>query len=665
MLISKRKELMSKGTISKLRDNRLIVRGISYSVLNGRVVSSTGMYYSKLRIAFILYHVDAALIFLVPALQEVDRISLQLQTQNDVYTPPPSTHYKSFVESTTAEEEEEICGTVDAMVQTSLMFPQPEEPPSIHKEPCPEKLPKMPMHPPCRRFSLERAELEQRISLDFTRDEVQSFAYKLAFGKTCDVMRIHDDTQLDSMSMSRTSMPRGGRIKPLDKHPEPPRRFPDTKMGYTKICQMLKECTGKTDQTKTQSCNTFQVMKEYGKMVRDRNIKGRNQIVATKKPSMTCSGPMHQESQENMPHPCCCPLATPSKLPKKPPQESLLHSSMQQPLKSYVSQEEYIKLASEPIPPMDYFHREFDTFSFTPRSIPDNLTPLAVMFMFEDLGFISRFQLSKSTLAKFILMVKKGYRDPPYHNWYHAFSVAHFSYLLLKKLGIVDNYLSSLEAFALLVAGLCHDLDHRGTTNSFQVTTRSILATLYSSEGSVMERHHLAQAIAILNTDGCNIFETLSEQEYSICLDTLRDAILATDLAHHLRIIDQLNDMASQGYKKEKPEHHYLLVCMFISCSDLSDQTKDWKLSRKVADSTASHYPDNHETFRESFGALVNPIIQDLIASFDVTDLPDSIAIRHIHPCFVQCCSIFRSGTGQVFLVELLGIRCTVFHVER
>ncbi|UYV62159.1 hypothetical protein LAZ67_1008068 [Cordylochernes scorpioides] len=70
-------------------------------------------------------------------------------------------------------------------------------------------------------------------------------------------------------------------------------------------------------------------------------------------------------------------------------------------------------------------------------------------------------------------------------------------------------------------------------------------------------------------------------------------------------------------------------------------------------------------TTMKPFGALVNPIIRDLIASFDVTDLPDSIAIRHIHPCFVQCCSIFRSGTGQVFLVELPGIRCTVFHVER
>lgn len=37
-------------------------------------------------------------------------------------------------------------------------------------------------------------------------------------------------------------------------------------------------------------------------------------------------------------------------------------------------------------------------------------------------------------------MVKKGYRDPPYHNWMHAFSVSHFCYLLYKNLGL-SNYL--------------------------------------------------------------------------------------------------------------------------------------------------------------------------------------------------------------------------------
>lgn len=45
----------------------------------------------------------------------------------------------------------------------------------------------------------------------------------------------------------------------------------------------------------------------------------------------------------------------------------------------------------------------------------------------------------------------------------------------------------SLEALALMVSCLCHDLDHRGTTNSFQMQSGTELASLYSSEGSVME----------------------------------------------------------------------------------------------------------------------------------------------------------------------------------
>ena len=38
------------------------------------------------------------------------------------------------------------------------------------------------------------------------------------------------------------------------------------------------------------------------------------------------------------------------------------------------------------------------------------------------------------SVARFVLMIKKGYRDPPYHNWSHAFSVTHFCYLLLKNI---------------------------------------------------------------------------------------------------------------------------------------------------------------------------------------------------------------------------------------
>lgn len=57
----------------------------------------------------------------------------------------------------------------------------------------------------------------------------------------------------------------------------------------------------------------------------------------------------------------------------------------------------------------------------------------------------------------------------------------------------------------LLVACLCHDLDHRGTNNSFQTKTDSPLAILYST--STMEHHHFDQCVMILSQDSNNIFQ--------------------------------------------------------------------------------------------------------------------------------------------------------------
>lgn len=75
-------------------------------------------------------------------------------------------------------------------------------------------------------------------------------------------------------------------------------------------------------------------------------------------------------------------------------------------------------------------------------------------------------------------MVQKGYRDVPYHNWSHAFAVGHFCYLLI-RIPLVKEALNDLERFALLVACLCHDIDHRGTTNAFQLQSVSFNILLF------------------------------------------------------------------------------------------------------------------------------------------------------------------------------------------
>ncbi|XP_061164662.1 cGMP-dependent 3',5'-cyclic phosphodiesterase-like isoform X2 [Saccostrea echinata] len=247
-----------------------------------------------------------------------------------------------------------------------------------------------------------------------------------------------------------------------------------------------------------------------------------------------------------------------------------------------ISPDDVEKLLHRDIPSVTLWGEEFDKFPFPPREIPDPDTPLCVLAMFEDLGFNSRWRIRKDTLVRFVLMVKKGYRNPPYHNWTHAFAVAHFCYLCVKNLSLQQS-LDDIELLALFVSCLCHDLDHRGTNNQYQVASKSVLAALYSSEGSVMERHHFAQTMCIVNTEGCNIFENLSSKDYTSVLDLVRDIILATDLSHHLKIMNSLKDMAKVGYDNKNERHHSLLLCLLMTASDLSDQTKPWDNTKHVA----------------------------------------------------------------------------------
>jgi len=53
-----------------------------------------------------------------------------------------------------------------------------------------------------------------------------------------------------------------------------------------------------------------------------------------------------------------------------------------------------------------------------------------------------------------------------------------------------------LKALAMFFALLCHDLDHRGRTNSWMKNEQTPLAAVYST--STMEHHHFNQTITIL-----------------------------------------------------------------------------------------------------------------------------------------------------------------------
>ncbi|XP_045447651.1 cGMP-dependent 3',5'-cyclic phosphodiesterase-like [Melitaea cinxia] len=235
-------------------------------------------------------------------------------------------------------------------------------------------------------------------------------------------------------------------------------------------------------------------------------------------------------------------------------------------------------------------HPHISSLHFNPRALPIRELPCYVYKMFSDLGFDKKFNIKKTKLARFILHVKKAYRDVPYHSWLHAFNVAQWAYAALTNYKLVaKGYLTDLQGLMFLIAGLVHDMDHRGTTNSFQIQGKTTLAALYSSEGSVMERHHLAQAMCVLNTEGCDLLEPLPRRDYDRALMLLRDYVLATDLATYFKNLNEYKAV-SFDFQKGNRLHTVALQSLLMNAADLSDQLKDWGSVKKTAASVLTEF---------------------------------------------------------------------------
>eukprot|EP00794_Sanderia_malayensis_P005382 gene5382-6055_t len=231
---------------------------------------------------------------------------------------------------------------------------------------------------------------------------------------------------------------------------------------------------------------------------------------------------------------------------------------------------------------------DLTSFAFDDMPLSDDGTCLASLKMFTDLDMLSRFRISKDVLCRWILTVKKNYRPVLYHNWRHAFNVAQTMFGMFTSGKMVD-WFSDLEVLVLLVACLCHDLDHRGTNNSFQAKIHSPIASLYST--STMERHHFDHSIMILHSEGNTIFSNLSEEEYTKSIAMLEHAILSTDLALYFKKRDCFKKIyESDNGDWSKNENREILRAMMMTACDVSAITKPWPVQQRVADLVASEF---------------------------------------------------------------------------
>ncbi|KAG8237830.1 hypothetical protein J437_LFUL002439 [Ladona fulva] len=252
------------------------------------------------------------------------------------------------------------------------------------------------------------------------------------------------------------------------------------------------------------------------------------------------------------------------------------------------SVEDTDKLNQELIPTAQHYN--LYSFMFSDFDLADEDTCRATIRMFMDCNLISQFHIPYSVLCRWVLSVRKNYRPVKYHNWRHALNVAQTMFAMLKT-GKMERFMNDLDILGLLVACLCHDLDHRGTNNAFQTKTESPLAILYTT--STMEHHHFDQCVMILNSEGNNIFQALSPEDYRRVMTIVEMAILSTDLAMYFKKKDKFREMVDNGeFDWQSEEKKELLCGMMMTGCDVSAIAKPWEVQHKVAKLVADEFFD-------------------------------------------------------------------------
>ncbi|KAG8130375.1 hypothetical protein E2320_017024 [Naja naja] len=209
--------------------------------------------------------------------------------------------------------------------------------------------------------------------------------------------------------------------------------------------------------------------------------------------------------------------------------------------------------------------------------------------MYYELGVVKKFQIPQEVLVRFVFSVSKGYRKITYHNWRHGFNVAQTMFTLLMT-GKLKQYYTDLEAFAMVTAALCHDIDHRGTNNLYQMKSQNPLAKLHGS--SILERHHLEFGKFLLSEESLNIYQNLNRRQYEHVNHLMDIAIIATDLALYFKKRTMFQKIVEQSktYNDQKKWVEYLslettkkeiIMAMMMTACDLSAIAKPWEIQSK------------------------------------------------------------------------------------
>lgn len=202
--------------------------------------------------------------------------------------------------------------------------------------------------------------------------------------------------------------------------------------------------------------------------------------------------------------------------------------------------------------------------------------------IFELFDCLETFNLCKENLENFFGQVAELYsKKVRFHNFEHAWSVCHISAMILIE-STLRTVLDTKWIFSILLAALCHDLDHPGNSNSFEVNKRTELAIVYSDD-AVLERHHAALAYRVITSPDYNLLANISAADARDIRCAVTTCIMGTEMAQHFEHLKQLQQISEQipelDLQRLDSVAQINIASHLVHCADLSGQIFDWNIS--------------------------------------------------------------------------------------
>ena len=220
----------------------------------------------------------------------------------------------------------------------------------------------------------------------------------------------------------------------------------------------------------------------------------------------------------------------------------------------------------------------------------DGIGHIKVLFsIFDIFDLMNRFNITNEKLFRFIFEIRNTYRKVPYHNWRHAVDVTQFTTFQILTGGL-DSVFTKFELLGLIVSAICHDADHDGFNNAFNIKAETPLGILFKNQ-SVLETHHCSVAINVISKDECNLFHSLSPVENKNMWSLIISLILATDMAKHFDILKEFDNIMSEGkFTMEDSHCRNLLLQLILKCSDVSNVARPFQLADKWCEALCEEF---------------------------------------------------------------------------